>query len=293
MLMFSPHMFLFFSVYNLLLLLMLNSPNFYIFWILIEVSTLVFMGTSYSTFKNNFSSLLIFFIVQTLAAFILLVMFCFDLQSGFTAALLLKMSMFPFYFWYLNLVRNFPNFIFIFSRTLFKIPAVALLYNFFYILNIPLIFLSAILTLLFGAVSMLVSSDLRSVLIASSVVNNSWFFIAQLLRLFLFLLYFFIYSLALFYLVKEFRSLIVTSSFVFSYENYLLHFSLFTLAGLPPFPLFYAKMIVVYGLVVRLNYSFFAMVVMLLAVVSILSYLKQVFARLAYSYNSSLSFCFL
>ena len=71
----TPQSFIFFSIYVLFIFLILCSDTFFIFWSLIEISTLVFMGMSYSLFKNNFSQLLTFFIIQTISAFSVLVFY--------------------------------------------------------------------------------------------------------------------------------------------------------------------------------------------------------------------------
>lgn len=289
----SFYSFLFTCVYLVFLYFIFCLDSFFIFWRAIELRTLVFMGISYSRFKNNFSSLLVFFIIQTISALSLLVFFLVDRVMGFTFSILLKLSMFPFYFWYVNLLLSFPNTILFFSRTLFKLPSIFIMNYFFFLLSTKVIIISALLTVFFGAVTMLNRIELRLVLIASSVVNNSWFYFSQSISLTLFYFYFFVYSTFLFILLSSHRDLITFNSFRFDYINILLFTSLLTISGLPPFPLFFLKILVVFYLTQLTSYSIFVLVLMVLTVVSTLSYMKHLFNTLLTSFSSPILFLYI
>ena len=282
----SPQMFLFFSIYLFFLLLIACVDSFFMFWSIIEFSTLIFIGLAYSSFKNSFSRLLVFFIIQSYSAFIILVFFCINFSFGFTFTILLKLSIFPFYFWYLSIIPFFPNFMLLFSRTFFKIPSIIIIYNFFYILNYNIFFVSRILTIFFGALAMIGRNDLRFILISSSVVNNSWFFFSQMVRLVVFLVYFLVYFLVLTTLMYYIRSNSATNflSYCSTSQSKLIVFSLLTLSGLPPFPLFYSKILVVYLLIANMQYFFIPLLLLLISVLTLVGYLKHVFTILIYRY---------
>ena len=288
MLIYSPQIFLFLSVYRFFLFLMSNLDSFFIFWSVMEISTLVFMGVSYSIIKNNFSSLLSFFIIQALAAFSLLVFYCLGSAFGFSVALLLKLSMFPFYFWYMNIVFNFPNLIFFFSSSFFKLPSVFIIYIFYEILDYKMITCSSVLTVLGGAMIIVVSSELRLLLIASSVVNNSWFYFSQLVNITFFFLYFFMYVTFLFLIIYQVSCLTSLNNFTYIPYNILIVFLLFRLAGFPPFPLFYAKILVVLNLVSLTSFSFGILIFIVSVVLRIVGYLKHVFISIFYKYRNRL-----
>lgn len=282
----SPQMFLFFCIYLFFLSFMACVDSFFMFWSIIEFRTLVFIGLSYSAFKNSFSRLLIFFIIQSYSAFIILIFFCINFSFGFTFTILLKLSIFPFYFWYLSVIPLFSNFMFWFSSTFFKIPSIIILYNFFYILNYNVFFISRILTIFFGALAMLSSNDLRFILISSSVVNNSWFFFSQIVRLLVFLVYFLVYFLiltAIVYHVHFNSSTNFLSYCSIKHTNFVV-VSLLTLSGLPPFPLFFSKMLVVFILLANIQYFFIVLLLLFVSVLTLVGYLKYVFNILIYSY---------
>jgi len=83
-----------------------------------------------------------------------------------------------------------------------------------------------------GSVALL-SFDLKGLLIARSLSNNSWFLISMFRRVEVFLCFFLLYSLTLY--------------FILSFKNFLSKdLIVLSLSGLPPFPLFFVKVIVVY-----------------------------------------------
>lgn len=240
--------------------------------------TLVFMGMAYSLFKNNFSSLILFFIIQTISAFSLLLFYCFLNRFMFTFFILLKLSMFPFYFWYLGVVYRFPTFIFYFTSTFFKIPTFLLVFQFTHIVHVSLAFFSIILTILAGAMVIIYRNEFRILIVASSVVNNSWFFLSSFVSVYFFLAYMFLYSLFLGFLLFPGFHLLTFSHLRFRANKiYIFVFSLFTLAGLPPFPLFFVKIVVVFSLINFFSGYFYIFIVMFFTVFSMLGYLKHVF----------------
>lgn len=288
----SRYSFFFTCVYFTFVYLIFCLDRFFIFWRVIELRTLVFMGICYSSFKNNFSSLLVFFIIQTISALILLTFFLVSRPFGFTFSILLKLSIFPFYFWYINLLLSFPNTILFFSRTFFKLPSVLILNYFFWIVNLKIITISALLTVLFGAVTMLNTMELRVILTASSVVNNSWFFFAQRCRLALFFSYYTVYTLFLFIIFNSQNDIIVFNSFSFNYNNFLLIVSLLTISGLPPFPLFFLKINIIFNMTFYSSYSFVVILLIILTVLSTLRYLKHIFNSLLTAYTAPISFTY-
>lgn len=263
------------------------------FWCIMEFRTLVFIGLCYSSFKNLFSILLIFFIIQSYSAFILLIFFSLNIPIGFTFAILLKLSMFPFYFWYLRVIPFFSNFMFFFSSTFFKVPSILIVHNFFSLLDNKIIVISVIITIFVGALVIIKANDLRLVLISSSVVNNSWFLIAQFQRLFIFFSYFIFYFTALLLIIIIIGSKSSTNSLNSpTYSNVLpITLLLLTLAGLPPFPLFFPKMLVVYYFTVNAASVLYIIFIILVSILTLIGYLKHVFRVLMFNYSNNIVFC--
>lgn len=284
----SPQTFLFSLLYLSLTLIIISLDNFFAYWVIIELRTLVFIGVSYSSFKNNFRILLVFFIIQTISAFRLLLFFIASSALGFTFSLLIKLAMFPYHFWYFSLVPSFPNFALFFSMTIFKIPSIYILRSFSHLLSYEILFLSSILTIMVGGFIMVFRNDLRLIVVGSSIANNTWFVFSQLSRRFIFILYFSLYYIFLYMVFTKFSNLFSFSSQnTYFMKNYLVIFSLVTISGLPPFPLFYVKMLIVLQLISNLSLAFFIFVVILANVLVLLGYIKFIFNYMLNFYGNS------
>lgn len=290
----TPQSFIFFSIYVLFIFLMLCSDTFFIFWSLMEIRTLVFMGMRYSLFKNNFSQLLTFFIIQTISAFSVLVFYVIGWGLAFTISILLKLSIFPFHFWYLNLIPLFPNLVLFISRTIFKIPSILLLLFFYINLDLMSLIISVVLTILVGAMSIIFRNDLRFLLVASSVANNSWFILSILARVVLFSLYLFFYSIFLLIVLFSLGSLGSGSLYKLSFSSSsLILFSLVSIAGIPPFPVFFMKISSVIALSsLFLGSRLYIFFVMLFSVLMLLGYLKFCFSLIMNVFSNQQSFIF-
>lgn len=135
---------------------------------------------------------------------------------------------------------------------------------------------------------MLRRNDLRFILISSSVVNNSWFIFSQIIRLMIFFSFFLTYSLVLTILLIHIHSNSSTSFISYSSINYtkVIIVSLLTLSGLPPFPLFYIKILVVIRLIFRMPYFLVTLLLIFVRVLTLIGYLKHIFTILVSNYTN-------
>ena len=135
---------------------------------------------------------------------------------------------------------------------------------------------------------------MRFVLISSSVANNSWFVISQLVSLFTFFVYFIVYFVVLAFIVYLMRN--NATSIILNYlllsDKKVLFLSVVTIAGLPPFPLFYVKVYVIYSVLVNTQSIFTVLALVLVAVLMLVGYLKCIFNVLMFNY-SNMSYTFL
>lgn len=246
---FSPFSFLFLSLYFLFLVVLSSLSSFVSYWVVIEFMILLLIGLSFTIFTHRFSSLMSYFIIQTIASFNLLIFFYLGLYEAFMISLFLKLSVFPFSSWYPSVVYRFPNFILLLVRTVHKLPPLLLLLLFPLSFSWSLFFTILRTNLLLSSFFMLNLSDIRMLLLVSSVGNNSWILAASQLTLPVFLLYFVVYSIRLFVVLTQFNSLSKPSLSLVSSQTsspLSLSLSLLNLAGLPPLPLFFCKIVVIY-----------------------------------------------
>uniref|UniRef100_A0AB39A6E5 NADH:ubiquinone reductase (H(+)-translocating) n=1 Tax=Asplanchna sp. TaxID=3231738 RepID=A0AB39A6E5_9BILA len=288
---FTPFTMTFFSVYLLMLFTLFSLSDFYMFWLFMELCTLLFMGMSYTLFINSFSQLMFFFLVQTIASFNLLVFYIMSFHLLFLGSLFLKVAMFPFMHWYVNVVYRFPNFVLVFVSTLHKLPSMLLFMRFSSFWS-PLVILSICLTMLFGAILMHSVIDLRYLVIVSTVISTSWFMLSLLSSgIGLFLIFYTVYSATL---LAFFMFLGPLSKYLLSLSSYStparnsMFMLLINMAGLPPMPLFVLKLVILFNMAFESSMWMFyeTLVILLLNVFVMVAYFKCFIKFFIFKYTS-------
>jgi len=290
---FTPYTYIFRVLYFLFLLSLSSLSNFYYFWLAIELIALLLMGISYTIFTNRVSQLMVYFLVQSLARFLILISYVFSMTILLSVSLLLKLGMFPFIGWYLNSVARFPNYVFWLTGTLHKLPPLLLLAQFRLQIEPHLFWRSILITTLISGSIMLSTSDFRYLLVNSSVGNNSWFLLSEQANLRVFLLFFSTYTLFLFLLLNSFGELTkpVSSQYRASPRaNSSWWFYLLCISGLPPLPIFFLKMLVILSLfsLSPLNYLF--IIFLLFNCFIVAGYLGYILTSVVYRYSSPIRF---
>ena len=281
--MFTPYSFLFISLYFLLLSSLLFISNFYLFWIVIELCMLLFMGFCFSTFCSGISRLIIYFLVQTVSSFSIFLFYALNSPFLFSLFLVFKLSMFPFHSWFLSVVYTFSNFGLFLVSSLHKVPSFLLLIFFPSLLTLSIFVVSSLFSVLMSCSLMLFTSDFRSLVLASSVGNNGWFFFSSY-SLHVFLSFFVVYCFSLLFVLAY----LPNRNFYVSFSNpkivigFLL--SLVSLSGFPPFPLFFLKLITVYYMSAYVPF-FFIFVFLVFSSFLLAGYFRFLFSFVLFSFS--------
>ena len=239
---FTPFTFLFLSTYFLVILFIISLDNIYLFWLYIEILILLFIGISFSIFSNSFTQLILYFLIQTIASFRVLVFYSLSIYYLVFIALFLKLGMFPFISWYINVLFRFPSFILFLAITFHKLPPLFLfviLYSSYYH---NFIFVSILFSIIVGGLYILAVLDLRYLLIVSSIANNRFLLIGLISgNNFIFFCFYRMYVLNIFFILKTIGYYL--KPLFFSRDKtrnvFLLMLLLFNIASLPPFPIFF------------------------------------------------------
>lgn len=291
---FTPFTFFFVRVYRIVLLFIFSLSNFYFFWLYIEIAILLFIGLSYTIFSHSFTQLILYFLIQTLASFSMLVFYTLDFSYLFYFFLFFKLGIFPFISWYLNVLYRFPSFVLLLSRTLHKLPPLflfLLVYNSTYS---SFILLSVLLSLIVGGFYMLNVLDLRYLIVVSSMANNGFLLLGLISgSMFVFWLFYSLYFLNMFfilYMLGGFTKLSFNQIRSKSITTIVVLALLFNLAALPPFPMFFAKFLVLLEYFTSAPNSIYMVVILILANVFIMASYCQLLIKYVvnnYSHSSS------
>lgn len=293
---FTPYTFMYLVFYVSFLFTFFVSTRFYWCWISIEIIILLFIGISYTLFFNSFSNLLVYFLIQAFSSFSLLIFYIFSIPFLFTLSLLLKLSLFPFHSWFISSVYYFPNFVFFIVSTLHKLPIFIMLILYPLPLNFSLLWFSILFTFFVSGFLILRTRDIRLLLVLSSVGNNSWFFLRSFSGMYTFLVFAIVYIVSLFTLFFS----LGTSSKPYLFNSHhnvpltnITGLIFVSLSGLPPFPLFFSKIYVIYSLFIS---TWLSSRLLLLVVFSrsflLIAYLSILIKIVVYSYSTLTGFIF-
>jgi len=291
---FTPFTFFFVRVYRIVLLFIFSLSNFYFFWLYIEIAILLFIGLSYTIFSHSFTQLILYFLIQTLASFRMLVFYTLDFSYLFYFFLFFKLGIFPFISWYLNVLYRFPSFVLLLSRTLHKLPPLFLFFLVYNSTYSSFILLSVLLSLIVGGFYMLNVLDLRYLIVVSSMANNGFLLLGLISgSMFVFWFFYSLYFLNMFfilYMLGGFTKLSFNQIRSKSLTTIVVLALLFNLAALPPFPMFFAKFLVLLEYFMSAPDSTYMIVILILANVFIMASYCQLLIKYVvnnYSHSSS------
>lgn len=291
---FTPYSFMYMSFYIIFLFSLLTISNFYYYWVFIEIISLLFIGLGYSILFTSTSHLILYFLIQSISSFSILVFYIYSFNFMLTLSFLLKLSIFPFCFWYIRVVYSFPNILFLLASTLHKLPLIFLLMSFNIFLDIYLFWFSVFLRVLFRGMLILSSIDVRFLLVVSSIGNNSWFLLSQIAGSFVFFLYFLFYSISLFFVVWSMKSLSnLNLSHLFGSSNsYFVRIWVLSLSGMPPFPIFFLKILILYSLFIYVSWNVYFFVFILFCSFIFIGYLYSLIKYYVYNFSCSSNLLF-
>lgn len=272
-----------FSLYVFFLYMCLTSIEFIPFWVYIEFAMFMFMILAFSTVESSsYTSLCVYYLIQALSS--LSIIGCYFIMEWYQVeyvvlfiyiVLFIKLGLFPFNFWYFSSVGIFSKFPLFLSITLQKLPPVYLFSGFVFPSNtfslwVGYIFIgSMLLTLIISVyISLKVNwGCIKSLLIVSSIFNGVWLMVFGLVSLTTLYIFLGIYSISILLIL---------------YSKKLDVLAIFNLIGLPPFPIFFLKLFVIYIFFMRASVSYINLFIFTLLLVNSL-FLSLYFTYLTYS----------
>lgn len=233
---------------------------------------LAFTGLGLIIFRFSNSVLILYFLIQSVSSFFVLLGYVRGLNFVFISSVFLKLALFPFYFWFLDTVLFFPTVMFFLASTLQKLPIFLFLFVFFPIRIIRhLIWLVFALSLLVRGRFIIFSLNWRFLVASSRIGTNIWFFLSQCVGMHVLLMFFLVYSfsLAVFIYTAE-----LEKSISFLNKKFLSFLCIVNLRGVPPFFIFYPKVLVVWSLLTMGISVWFVVLILLFSVFMLVGYLK-------------------
>lgn len=166
------------------------------------------------------------------------------------------------------------------ALTFQKLPILIILIFFNILVVIDLFVVRTLFRILLSSALILTSNDLRTLLLSSSVGNSGWFVLSALSGDSVLFTFFLLYRSITFILLSFLKSFSGSSYIRF----FVIVFSLLSLSGFPPFPIFFTKMYIL--LSVFSDFSFFVFFILLLNSLLASGYVVYLIRGYVYRYSN-------
>nr|YP_010757245.1 NADH dehydrogenase subunit 2 [Ergasilus tumidus]WEU66997.1 NADH dehydrogenase subunit 2 [Ergasilus tumidus] len=261
----------------------LSLTGFYILWVLMEISTLVFIFISASRAKESGVISLKYFVTQSFISMVLIINFMLLSSNQDSWAYLLysvlvswKLGLPPFHSWFLNLITDSSWFTFFLMSTAMKIIPLFLMTIFL----TPMSIFTALVSVAAPALSGVSSLSLKKIMGLSSMFTTGWVIVSMAVNNSGWALIFTIYSmmLVMFCILmsakpeKSLDSSVVTCIA----DAYIVFMVLLSMSGIPPFAGFFIKLYVITGLL-DMGLFYLSAILVLISSLSVYMYIKTSF----------------
>lgn len=236
-----------FLIINPLLVISINS--WFNIWINIELNLIIFIIYLILNNKNIFDIRIKYYLINAFrsSVFILIInlnlIYTLDLfKIIINLMILIKLGIVPFHLWFINIIMNLNWIRCLILSTVQKLIPLFILIN---IYNYYIIILRLILRGIFRIRGGFNQVSIKKIIAYSSLNHLNWILIGLIIRNFILLIYFLIYSLINISLIIIFNLInLYNINDLYKYKNLLIliNFGFLSLGGLPPFFGFLSKL---------------------------------------------------
>nr|AXS64979.1 NADH dehydrogenase subunit 2 [Cucujoidea sp. 4 KM-2017] len=286
-------------------LITISSYSWFMMWIGLEMNMFSFIPLmNEDKNKLNSEASLKYFIIQSISSMVILVSILstiflkssIELSSSpqslmLSAALLMKLGMAPFHFWFPEIIEglNWLNSLILLTWQKLA-PFVILMYNF----SMSLFF--SMIILISMALSGILSwnqTSLKKILVFSSINHMSWMLSITFLNKTLFLIYFIFYSLNSIILILPFKTMKINQIQQFyssvnlnKTQKFIFSLNLLSLGGLPPFTGFFIKWMVL-SILISVNLKFLGLMMVFFTLMMLFIYVRITFQSFFVKFEES------
>nr|YP_006575947.1 NADH dehydrogenase subunit 2 [Celleporella hyalina]AFJ53892.1 NADH dehydrogenase subunit 2 [Celleporella hyalina] len=232
----------FFSLFSIMLIMSAN--NWFIYWMSFEISVISFLPMISTTSSKSVETMVKYYIIQAMGSYVFLFSNIFKLGSFtsfilMTMSLTMKLGLFPFMFWVPAVMANISWMTLFFISTIQKLNPMIVLHM---LNNNDIIIYVTVSSVFFSSLMASNQTNLRKLMAFSSISHTSFIIISGYISNYLIMMYVCIYMFMTGMLFSVFYKSNMNNTTSWK-KNKKKNILILALAGLPPFPIFFIKVI--------------------------------------------------
>nr|UZA61287.1 NADH dehydrogenase subunit 2 [Rhynchothorax sp. JZ-2022] len=263
-----------------------SSSSWFSMWMALEMNGMMFIPLMWlHSTQHHIESIMKYFLIQSVSSMTLIglsgsmnlpIFLCYTnlvyMMLFFT--LLLKIGMFPFLFWYIEVINKCTFLSMLMIMTIQKLlPVIMISFIMDQLSNV--MFVLICINALVGALMGLNQTVIKKIIGYSSVSHMSWLIVSVLKGCSIFIIYFSVYSMILLCLVMFIeRSILKNFMELLMLKDSLFSMNILSLAGVPPFSGFIMKWVVIDSLL-SMNLILVSIILILSSLISLYFYLRM------------------
>nr|YP_003891049.1 NADH dehydrogenase subunit 2 [Tanystylum orbiculare]ADB91985.1 NADH dehydrogenase subunit 2 [Tanystylum orbiculare] len=276
------------SIFVLMIMLFIfwgvSSFSWFMLWMSLEMSMLMMIPLmTMLNSQHHIESAMKYFLIQGISSssFILISLwnimnFLFIPSLMIIVVIMMKIGMFPFMFWYKEVIMKSSFLSNKLIMTLQKILPMTVIY---YLMKVNMnyfIYILIFMNSLFSSIMAYNETMIKKIMALSSINNMSWMVLSVSLNFSLFLIFLLVYSNIIIYILNMMNlKNLVSLTQMFKFNNLLLNINILSMAGLPPFSGFMLKWLML-SMMLNMNLVLFSVIMVITSLLSLYFYLRMV-----------------
>nr|AAS18905.1 NADH dehydrogenase subunit 2 [Achelia bituberculata] len=266
-----------------------SSLSWFSMWMALEMNTMMFMPLMWmGSFQQHSESVMKYFLIQGISSMMFIGLalslnmpIYFQLSNYIYVimfiTIMLKIGMFPFMFWYVEVIVKCTFLSMKMILTIQKFLPMMMMSYIFYELKLTWLYIFIIVNAILGAISALNQTGLKKIISFSSITQMSWMVMSIYMGFSLYLIYFFVYSLIVIYLCSFIsNNMIYLFLDLLMIKNMFFSLNILSLAGLPPFSGFVIKWLVFDFMIIN-GYYLLGFFLIMSSLITLYFYLRLMF----------------
>nr|QKX48626.1 NADH dehydrogenase subunit 2 [Allacma fusca] len=275
-------------------LMVISSSSWSFIWMSLEINLMVFIPFLLSKMTPKYTNTAIkYFIIQSMGSILLMTSFIYSLLKSnnfelnlsneiLTMSLLIKSGIPPFHFWMPQIIENM-NFTQVFMLITWQKVAPLFILALFISEMLTVIMIMSSLVGMLGGLNV---NSTKKLLAYSSMAHSSWMLMSLMVNMKVWVSYFMIYSTMIIILTSSFHFMNIKKISSFMAINnmnslkMILIINLMSMAGLPPFMGFLAKLSVMNQFMDKFNLIMISGMMILSSIVTLWFYMKMLYTSI-------------